>query len=121
MNAAGSFHNSNGSCCLNAKYAIDQEGLKVSMKVLGIFMAEENRWLLEYCALVYRTIISYAPTWEMYLPTLGPFQTLAGVATLCLPSCRILSERLCIHRLQRDRGERPEGRIGLKAALACVR
>ena len=32
MNAA-SFQNSNGSSCLNAKYDIDEGGLKVSMKV----------------------------------------------------------------------------------------
>ena len=46
MNAASSFQNSNGSCCLNAKYDIDQEGLKVSIKALGTIVAEDNRWLV---------------------------------------------------------------------------
>jgi len=51
MNAAP-FQNLNGSSCLNAEYDIDQEGLKVSMGVLGTDVAEDNKWLLEYCALV---------------------------------------------------------------------
>ena len=42
MNAA-SFQNSNGSSCLNAKYDTDKEGLKVSMKVSGTVMGEDNR------------------------------------------------------------------------------
>ena len=57
--SAASFQNSNGSSCLNAEYDIDKEGLKVSMKVLGTVVAEDIRWLLEYCALV---SYPYAPT-----------------------------------------------------------
>ena len=43
---------------------LNKEGLEVSMKVSGTLVAESNKWLLEYCALVSRAIISYAPTWE---------------------------------------------------------
>jgi len=41
MNAA-SFQSSNGSSYLNAEYDID-EGLKISMKVFGTDVAEDNR------------------------------------------------------------------------------
>ena len=40
---------------------------------------------------------------------------------LCALSCGSLSGKRCMHRLQRCLGERPEGRTGLRVALACVR
>jgi len=54
--------NSHGSSCLKAKYDVDEEGLKVLMEILGAVVAESNKRLMEYCALVYHIIISYAPT-----------------------------------------------------------
>ena len=44
-----------------------------------------------------------------------------NTATLCALSCSTLSEKRCMHRLWHYLGERPEGRTGLRVALACVR